>query len=282
MIPEVNLWSGTDAIDGLLAALARFWESVPHATLDFSRCRFLTADAVAIIASLKLHRDVNGLVTVTDWSTISPALQKQLGKWDVASVLGGENVPWTDNCVPLLHQTNKAHAESVEFVDHWILGRSAMPQMNDALAKVTRKSICEVLGNVFLHAESSIGAIVLGQIYPKRKMFQICVCDSGIGLVRRVQESGRSGFSPVQAIRWSLESGNSTMHGSTPHGLGLFMLREFIKVNGGIFRIYANNGCFNESSGVSRDRVMSSTLPGTLVDFRFNVRDDVTYTLAGT
>lgn len=215
-------------------------------------------------------------------SPFSSALQKQLGKWNVASVLGGEDVPWIDNCVPLLHQPHEAPAASVRFVDDWILGRSAMPQMTDPLANVTRKSICEVLGNVFFHAESPIGAIAIGQIYPQRKMFQICVCDSGIGLVRRVKESGRNEFSPTDAIRWSLESGNSTMSGSTPHGLGLFVLREFIKVNGGVFRIYANNGCFNESSGVSGDRVMSSTLPGTLVDFRFNVRDDVTYTLAGT
>ena len=98
-------------------------------------------------------------------------------------------------------------------------------------------------------------------------------------MVQRVQSHGHARGSPVDAIQWAVERGNSTWRGDEPPGLGLYLLREFIKVNGGVFRIYANNGCYSEVNGSRSGYLLRTGLPGTLIDLRLQVRDDVTYTL---
>lgn len=106
------------------------------------------------------------------------------------------------------------------------------------------------------------------------------MCDAGLGLVQRVQTRGFAKNSPAEAIEWALQRGNSTSLDPHPHGLGLYLLREFIKVNGGDFRIYANNGHYGEDSGTPSRQVLQAALPGTLIELRFMIRDDVTYALS--
>jgi hypothetical protein len=279
-IPSVNLWGGFEAVDSLLIVLAPHWDDAEPLVLDFSACGFISADAVAVLTVLKLWRTQQGIETEIDWSTMVDKLKIQFGRWEVSRVFGGGNHPWTDNAIPLLHQRKRDSAALVAFVEKWVVTSDHMPKMTPELAKEVRKSFCELFSNVFLHSESAIGAIVIGQLYPKVKQVQICVCDAGIGLVQRVQACGHAKTSPVDAILWALEPGHSTSLDDRPHGLGLYLLQEFIKVNGGDFRIYANKGYYAEDSGVPCRRILKAALPGTLVELRLIIRDDVTYTLS--
>lgn len=154
-----------------------------------------------------------------------------------------------------------------------------MPRMTTGLAKEVRRSLCEVFSNVFRHAKSPIGGVALGQLYPNMRNFQICICDLGVGIVRRVQNAGHGLESPLHAIRWALKPGNSTWQGNEPPGLGLHLLREFVKVNGGVFRIYANSGVYSEVAGSPQEYELPIEFPGTLVELRLQSRDDVTLDL---
>lgn len=278
-MPSVHLFGGPAAIDGLLAVLVPWWEYDGEIILNFHRCGFLSADAVAVLASFKLHRDTAQRTTSTEWSTVGKSLVRQLGKWKASSVFGGNNLPWIDTCVPLMQFSQINIKESSKYVDDFILSRAEMPKMCDLLSKITRNAISEVLSNVFDHSDSPIGAVTIGQVYPKKRMFQICVCDVGVGIVKKVQSWGFRSTCPIEAIHWSLVFGHTTSRGGTSRGFGLPTLRQFLKANDGELRIQANCGAFCEKAGIAEGRVMPVGFPGTLVDLRFNIRDDAGYTV---
>ena len=56
-------------------------------------------------------------------------------------------------------------------------------------------------------------------------------------------------------------------------------LRSFVKATKGVFRVYANTGCFFEVNGQPAGRTMSAALPGTLIEMRLNVLDNVAFKL---
>lgn len=282
LIPEVNLNRSSQSVNALLAAIEPNWASPEQVVLDFSDCAFISAEGVAVLAAQKIHRDREGYSTTIDWASVTSDIRNQFGRWRIASLFGSQDPPWTGNAIPLLHQPVPVPQSLIDYVARWIVAGENMPKMTASLAKEIRRTLCELFGNVFRHAESPIGGIAIGQLYPHKKEVQICICDAGVGMVQRVQSHGHARNSPVEAIQWALERGHSTWRGKEPPGLGLYTLREFIKVNGGVFRIYANNACYSELAGSSSGYCLRAALPGTLIDLRLQVRDDVTYTLTTT
>jgi anti-sigma regulatory factor (Ser/Thr protein kinase) len=159
-----------------------------------------------------------------------------------------------------------------------------MPAMTPQLAKEVQRSLCELFANIFVHANSPCGGLAIGQFYPKKRQIQICVCDGGIGIVRRVQDAGYGMSSPGEALAWALEEGTTTRSDASgpPGGLGLFLLREFVKLNGGALRVVANNGYLCLEAGRPNPQSLPVEFPGTLFQVKLNIRDDVVYTIAPT
>ncbi len=69
-------------------------------------------------------------------------------------------------------------------------------------------------------------------------------------------------------IEWAMERGNTTLE--IPNaGLGLFILRKFLKINQGSFQIISGNGYFGHISNENEEkRNLQNFLDGTLVNLR--------------
>jgi hypothetical protein len=168
----------------------------------------------------------------------------------------------------MLHQPSLEPEGLDGYLTRWVVTGRNMPQMSVGLTKLIRLSLFELFTNIFDHADSSVGGLAIGQLYPVKRQFQICVCDGGLGLVRRVQQAGFCRDSAPAAIRWALED-HSTRLGK-PAGMGLRTLRNFI---------HANGGCCEERKGQLCSREMTAQFPGTLLEMRLNVLDNATYRL---
>ena len=60
----------------------------------------------------------------------------------------------------------------------------------------------------------------------------------------------------------------------------MYLLQQFLRVNQGELRIYANQGIAEEVKGSHTYSSLPYNLNGTLIDIRIKVRDDVKYILS--
>jgi hypothetical protein len=262
-----------------LESLAPYWDQHPAVLLDLSVCTFLNAEGAAILAAFVLHRREWDGQTEIDWDTGSYELKRQLGRWQLTELFGKKNFPWTDNAIPLLHQTELDGEAVLRYISSVIRAGENMPAMTPDLERETNKSFCELFVNIFEHARSPCGGLAIGQYYPHVKQVQICVCDLGVGLARKVQVAGHARECSGTAIRWALEEGNSTKPG--PGGLGLYLLREFVKANGGSLRILANTGYYAQKGVENTAQSLRVLYPGTLFQVGLLLRPDEVYTIVG-
>lgn len=76
-----------------------------------------------------------------------------------------------------------------------------------------------------------------------------------------------------------MEKGNTTKTGSNPGGLGLSIIFEFIKINGGKIQVISSNGFYEFSNNKILTKKLNYTFDGTLVNLRFNLNDNNYYSL---
>jgi anti-sigma regulatory factor (Ser/Thr protein kinase) len=280
-LPVLDLRSERWGWTAFLSALSPYWLNATDVLLDFGRCDFLSADGSAVLAAFALRRRSWGGATQLDLETVRPDLRKQLGRWKLTELFGLSNFRWTDNAIPLFHQTQLDSKELLRYFCTHLQSGQNMPSMSENLAREVRRSLFELFQNIFSHAQSPCGGWVIGQYYPVVKQFQFCVCDCGIGIVDRVRGARKVCGSPGDAISWALKRGTTTRSAAQgPGGLGLYLLTEFVKLNGGSLRILANDAYYSAGGGSPDIQTLPIGYPGTLLQIRLKVRDDVHYTFA--
>ena len=82
------------------------------------------------------------------------------------------------------------------------------------------------------------------------------------------------------AIAWALEGNNTTKTGSIPGGLGLKLIRDFIKLNGGRIQIVSDAGYWETHKDGNAVLPFTAAFPGTLVNIEINTADKCAYQLA--
>lgn len=166
------------------------------------------------------------------------------------------------------------------YVEQW-LGRKGMPEMSKKARKAFNRKVFEIYQNAVIHSESDIGVFVCGQSFPRKKRLDFTIADAGIGIretVRRYFENDRIGS--VGSMRWALALHHTTKRGRLPGGLGLQLLKDFARLNGGKIQIASRFGFYEYSRGDENFRKMSADFPGTAVTIEVNMADESTYILA--
>ncbi len=280
-VPRVGL-GPSDQIHQLVASLYPYW-TVSGVALDFSGCSFLAAEAVAVLAGFTWFRGSRGLQTQLLVDSMSAGVRKNLWKMGFLELFGGHPCSYPDNSLPLYRQDLRYDGPDImKYIKREVMSRPEMPMMSKGLSKEIRRSFVEIFGNVFYHSRSAIGGLVCGQVYPNRKEIQLTFFDAGVGIGAKVRAHVKGIPDDPAAIRWALERGTSTLAISEghPRGLGLYLLRQFLKLNGGELRVYANGGCYRECRDQNRAVVFDPPLNGTLMDLRIRVEKGVSYRLS--
>jgi anti-sigma regulatory factor (Ser/Thr protein kinase) len=139
--------------------------------------------------------------------------------------------------VPLLHLTPE-HAEPICYI------------------------LSELIRNVLEHADSSSGAFVAAQYYPKTNTVRIGICDVGVGISKTIRRSHHAA-DDLQAIRLALTpgiTGTTPREGGTTHnaGAGLFFVKSIASVNEDFFGIYSGNSFYKLLRQAPRQDVLHS------------------------
>jgi hypothetical protein len=156
------------------------------------------------------------------------------------------------------------------------------------------EDIISRVGEILNNATEHSGAewVYAGRYHKARRKYCFACYDPGVGIPNKVREYLRqkgnaSQITDKMALKWAIESGNSTVvHKTSPRGAGLSLLREFVRLNHGSMRICTGTVLYSyvykEKTGNCDDtfEALKQSFVGTLFEMDF-VADDRRYRYKG-
>lgn len=246
--------------------------------LDCSRVVWIDANMCAPLGAIlyKTGRELNTVKLVN----LPAAIQKILSKNAFLSSYGIAKTPDTyGTTMEYKRFEPKDDRYFAAYVEQHMVGKG-IPKMTTALQKKFRESIFEIFSNAVIHSGTRMGIFACGQFFPKKSIVDFSIADLGIGIKRNLAQSMKINLPAEKAIEWATEGNNTTKRGNIPGGLGLKLLREFIRLNKGKIQIASDTGYWQFARGQVVTRTFPSPFPGTVVNIEINTADKNTYRLA--
>lgn len=286
-IPQINEYSSNPKIwNRFLKVIKPVFQSSNPMCFNFKKCGFIAAEGIVFLAGIKFTRDFQGYQTTIADDSIESRVKLILDRSGFLDLFkperSGRTSPFesTTTTLPIYRQQQFDINGIAAYFDGNVLNRTEMPSMSNLLRKEIRKAFFEIFGNIFTHSKSLIGGLVCGQVFPHDKKIQIVFYDAGVGIAKNVRNSQSSIKLDEDAIEWALRKGTSTLSSeSVSRGLGLYLIRMFLRANEGEFRIYSNKGAITENNMQLARKRLPCSISGTLIDMRIIIRDDIKYTL---
>ena len=159
------------------------------------------------------------------------------------------------------------------------LNRMRLPTMTGALRGKIFEGVDEIFINASMHSIESTNIFACGQFFPKLDRINFALTDGGIGMCGNYTKTFSQQIKSIDAIDWALKENNTTRSGDVPGGLGLKILREFLQLNGGCFKVVSKWGYWKEENGRLEKVTMGRAFPGTVVSMEINTADTNRYDL---
>jgi len=169
--------------------------------------------------------------------------------------------------------------EFLNYIDSELLSKPDFPKHSKTLGKKISESIFELFENARTHGNCK-NIFTCGQYYPsktKGKRLDFTVVDLGITIKRNVTQFLNRPLSGYEAIEWAMEYGNTTKTGNVSGGLGLDIVKSFIKLNQGKIQIVSADGFFEYANNTISKNTLNNSFAGTIVNIEFNLNDKNTY-----
>ena len=152
--------------------------------------------------------------------------------------------------------------------------------MSDGLRYALAARVCEIYVNAFEHSHSRVGVFSCGQHYPKLKSLRLTAVDFGIGIPGNVRAfSGDEAIAAKSAMNWAFQLGTTTRPRSAGGGVGLDLLKELVRLNGGALSVFSHEGYAVLFSQAERYETRSAYFEGTMVTITLRC-DQAHYRLA--
>lgn len=242
-----------------------------QARLDFTTCAFLRQNAVAFLGGLARMAHHRGGRLEFAWDTLQAPVATNLAQNGFMFAFRGNRRGWDGNSIPFhADDAAKAHDFASYLRRKWIGPKWV--NVSDALADRIVGTVAEIYLNAFDHAASPVGITCCGQFYPKRKELKLTLVDFGVGIPANVRTFmqgpiSASLWTPESCMEWAFQRGTSTKTGASggPCGLGLDLLRSFVRVNGGNLEMFSHEGHALITPASDQFSTCASFFPGTLV-----------------
>lgn len=259
---------------------------------DFSQCGFLRQNAVAMIGGMVRLAEHRGHPTSVLLEGASSWLRTNLYQNGFAHAFGVGSSPWKGNSVPYRQDRELNKEGFLEYLREDWLGRNWL-NVSEGLRDAICGQVWEVYQNAFDHSESPIGITACGQHYPRNGELKLTLADFGIGIPARVRRYlGDEAMTASEALRWAFSRGHTTRTGTfdadLARGIGLDLLREFVRKNRGRIEVYSHDAClfvderqerYMQPFGTGATGLPKVTFLGTVVNITFSC-DETLYILS--
>jgi len=216
---------------------------------DFSKCYFLRPNAVAFLGGIARMVESSGRKATFNWDSLSsPAVRTNLSQNGFAGTFGHPITGWEGNSIPYREDHSLDMNAIMDYLTYKWLGKGWIlisERLRDAIAG----RMWEIYNNAFEHSGSKIGVFSCGQHFKKKNELILTVIDFGRGIPENVKtffgkyaDAGSvSKLSGAACLKWAFERGNSTITDIVARGLGLDLLKEFVRLNQGKLEVYSND-----------------------------------------
>lgn len=246
---------------------------------DFSSCRFLGPNAVVFLGGItRLIQSGNRQVSL-GINTMLPKIQMNLQQNGFAQMMGSATAGWQGNSIPYREYLEPNQVTILKYLtDDW-LGRGWI-NISQNLKNEIAGRMWEIFANAFEHSLSKIGLVCCGQYFKNRKELILSVADFGVGIPTNVRTfRGQPTLANGDAMQWAFQKGNSTRINGGPGGVGLDILKEFVRVSKGSLAIYSHGGYAYIDQNEELYDNHAASLGCTLVQVRLRC-DDTYYCLS--
>ena len=236
---------------------------------DLSRCHFLRPNAVAFLGGLARLISSRLGTAVFDWDSLrDSAIMMNLRQNGFAGMFCHPSSAWTGHSIPYREDRVQDVNAIMDYLTHSWLGRGwvqVSPRLRDAIVG----RMWEIYNNAFEHSGSEIGVFSCGQHFHKQNELCLSVVDFGQGIPAKVRNylssDSRAGqLAAAGCLRWAFQRGNSTDQAGVARGLGLDLLKEFVRLNQGKLEVYSNEGYVVIDKNGERFENRSASFEGTI------------------
>jgi hypothetical protein len=241
-------------------------------TLGLSKLEWLDSHMAGPMRVVVCHAEARGNVVIFARPRRGPEMVLRRN-----GLLPGGDLDEHRNAIPLRQFTLQEYLAFSRYAQQH-LARAETPRMSDALTNKFYEGIDELFSNSALHSRSSQGVFVAGQFYQKQHRLSFTITDSGQGIPGAVRAAGHP-MSDPKAVAWAMQNLHTTRQDDIP-GLGLKILRDFIRLNGGKLVVASNGGFWCQNDHGLEILKLSSEFPGTAVMLEINTADTNRYDLA--
>ena len=249
-----------------------------HFIFDFEQVNWLDANLCALLSAIIHHNRRYGAVF-----SHHPKMNDQ-HRWTLnnigllALLKNIEHLEKNSSAIPLKEFDMVNESEVEEYIYRYILKSDLVPQMSPGAKRKVFRSIFEIYQNSVMHSGAS-HIYVCGQYFKHKKRMALTMVEIGRTFKENVTSHDQkySHFTGKQSIEWAVERGNTTKIESETGGLGLDLIREFLRLNQGKLQILSADGYWEEKKGVNFAVDCNTSFQGSVVNIEFNLRDSNRY-----
>jgi hypothetical protein len=250
VIPIPTLNDGPRDFDRLFSIWKQVNNDFEDVCFDFSKCRFLRPNAVAFLGGLARLIEYRAGIVVFDWDTFrNSAVMVNICQNGFAGNFGYHASGWDGNSIPYRETTFLDMNGIMDYLTYNWIGKgwvNVSERLRDAIAG----RMWEIYNNAFEHSGTKIGVFSCGQYFKTSNELVLSVVDFGQGIPNKIRaflrhqtgEDRASKLAGAYCLKWAFTSGYSTCIDGVARGLGLDLLKEFIRVNQGKMEVYSNDG----------------------------------------
>ncbi len=245
--------------------------------IDFSNTEWFEANLLAVLGAIlsRLDESLNTIKIIN----LKDKLEKIFSKNHFLSNFGGYKIEDYYQTT-IKYKKFKPNEEKVfkYYLDNELLSKTVLPQMSIGLRKKINESIFEIFNNAVIHGKSG-DIFSCGQYYPAKSKLDFTIVDLGRTIKTNVNEYLKQMLSGSDTIDWAVQEKHTTKIGDTPGGLGLSLIRDFLKLNNGKIQIVSSDGYWHQLGNEINQMSFDNEFDGTIVNLEFNLNDKSSYCL---
>jgi hypothetical protein len=254
-------------------------EKTSNYLLDFSECVWFEGNLCAVFAEIISERRQLGATFDCNINSIPQKIKSTFINNGFLNFLNPKTQPTLKKStgVPITQFDMKDEDAFQSYIYENFLTEDLSLKMSELAKKKIYRSIFELYSNSVLHSGAK-HVTVCGQYYNYKGKLALTMVEIGNTFKQNVTRYNNAfdGYSGKQCIQWAVESGNTTKPSLKAGGLGLDLIRTFLKMNEGKLQINSADGYWEEKKGTifAAD---CKHFPGSIVNIEFNLRDNNSY-----